>query len=370
MTDTQGSGRNLDLAGALHDVRARYAGRNPASATAFADACAAMPGGNTRSVLHFDPFPLTLVEGRGARVRDADGHTYVDFMGDYTAGLYGHSHPVIARAIEDALHSGIVRGAPGTGETRLATLICERFPSCERVRFTNSGTEANLMAITAARAHTGREAIMTFAGGYHGGVLLFAGGASPVNAPYPFVVGRYNDPVHATDLVERHADSLAAILVEPLMGTGGAIPAAPEFLAALSEAAERHGIVLILDEVMTSRLSPGGAQALYGIAPGMTTFGKYIGGGMNFGAFGGRAEIMDRFDPRRSDALPHAGTFNNNVLTMAAGAAGLADVYTPEVAKAHNARGDRLREALEASARARGAPVHLTGLGSMISTLR
>jgi glutamate-1-semialdehyde 2,1-aminomutase len=207
---------------------------------------------------------------------------------------------------------------------------------------------------------------MVFHGAYHGGVLLFQNGGSPVNAPYPFVLGRYNDAEGASALIAEHASRLAAVLVEPVTGTGGALPAEPEFLQALRVATARHGVLLIFDEVMTSRLSPGGAQALYGIAPDLTSFGKYLGGGLTFGAFGGRAEILDRFDPRRPDALPHAGTFNNNVLTMAAGAAGLREVYTPEVAIAHNARGDALREALNETARRRGAPVHATGRGSML----
>ncbi len=152
-----------------------------------------------------------------------------------------------------------------------------------------------------------------------------------------------------------------------MMGSGGCIPAAPEFLAALRDATARVGALLILDEVMTSRLSPGGLQAVRGVKPDLTTLGKYIGGGMSFGAFGGRADIMDLFDPRRPDALPHAGTFNNNVLTMSAGLIGLTEIYTPDAAQALNARGDALRERLNGLCRAAGAPLQFTGIGSMLS---
>ena len=362
----EGGRRNLDLGAALEDARARYEARNPQSGRLHQEACEALPGGNTRTVLYYEPFPVALVRGEGATVWDADGHAYRDFLGEYTAGLYGHSHPVIQAAARSALDAGIDLGGPTPHEGELARLICERFPSCERLRFCNTGTEANLMAITAARAYTGRDAVMVFRGGYHGGVLHFVNGESPVNAPYPFVVGEYNDAERAAETIDAHAADLAAILVEPMMGTSGAIPAGREFLETLRREADRLGIMLIYDEVMTSRLAPGGLQQQLGIYPDLTTFGKYIGGGMTFGAFGGRADLIDQFDPRRPGALPHAGTFNNNVLTMAAGAAGLRDVYTAEVALAHNQRSDRFRDKLNEVATAEDAAAQVTGLGSIM----
>ncbi len=235
--------------------------------------------------------------------------------------------------------------------------------SVELVRFTNSGTEANLMAIALAIAATGRRKIMVFSGAYHGGLLTFPGGRSPVNVPHDFVVAPYNDADGAVRLI---TDELAAILVEPMMGSAGCIPGDPAFLAALREGASRVGALLIFDEVMTSRLAPGGRQQSLGIAPDLTTLGKYVGGGMSFGAFGGRRDLMARFDPRAPNALPHAGTFNNNVLTMAAGVAGLTEAYTPDAAIALNARGDALRERLNALCRASGAKFSFTGVGSML----
>ena len=326
-----------------------------------------MPGGNTRSAIHIDPFPLTMARGEGAWLWDIDGHEYVDFLSEFTAGIYGHSHPAIRRAIEGALEGGLNFGAHNATEARFAAAICARFPSIELVRFTNSGTEANLMAVSAARAITDRPKILVFNGGYHGGVFYFRGHGSLLNAPFEFLLGRYNNVEAVEALVRPHRAELAAILVEPMQGTTGCIAAERSFLAGLRMLADESGALLIFDEVMTSRLAPGGLQEVHGILPDLTTLGKYVGGGMSFGAFGGRAEIMGRFDPRQPDAFQHAGTFNNNVLTMNAGLVGLTEIYTPERARALNASGDRLRERLNTVVRRHRLAMQFTGLGSMLS---
>jgi len=348
------------------DAERRYVERNPESRRLHEERARVMPGGNTRSVIHVDPFPLTIVRGEGARIVDADGHEYLDFLGEYTAGLYGHSHPVILAAIREALADGIVLGAPNRYETRLAAAVCERFPSVELVRFCNSGTEANLLALSLARVATGKPALMVFEGGYHGGVFYFKGGDAPLNAPFPYVVAPYNDAGAAARLVVAHAGELAAVVVEPMQGSGGVIPGDPRFLRTLREATEANGVLLVFDEVMTSRLARGGLQEVLGIRPDLTTLGKYVGGGLAFGAFGGRTDLMARFDPSRPDALAHAGTFNNAVLTMAAGVAGLTRVYTEAEAARLNALGDRLRDRLNAFASDRGADFCATGYGSMV----
>ncbi len=358
--------RNTDIDAALADAKQAYVARNPKSFARFVEATAVMPGGNTRTVLHYDPFPVAMVRGEGCRLWDADGAQYIDFLGEYTAGLYGHSHPRIRAAIDGALNAGIGFGASNLMEAAFARAVCQRF-GLERVRFTNSGTEANLMALATACAFTKRRKVMVFHGGYHGGVFSFAAGGNPINAPFDFVVAPYNNTDITPALIEQHGAELAAIILEPMLGGGGCIAAEPAFLAALREAASRVGALLISDEVMTSRLAPGGLQSLRGVKPDLTSFGKYIGGGMSFGAFGGRADILDLFDPRRPDALPHAGTFNNNVLTMSAGLAGLTEVYTPDAAVALNARGDALRERLNALCRTANAPMQFTGIGSMLS---
>jgi glutamate-1-semialdehyde 2,1-aminomutase len=357
---------NIDVAAALAEAQELYRARNPKSLAQYHEACAVMPGGNTRSAIFVDPFPLTMSRGEGSHLWDLDGHEYVDFLSEFTAGLFGHSHPKIRRAIDEALDSGWNLGAQGAAEARFAAAICDRFPSIELVRFTNSGTEANLMAVSAARALTGRDKILVFAGGYHGGVFYFRGKGSAVNAPFEFLLGEYNDVEGTRALVAPHRADLAAILIEPMLGGSGCIPATREFLADLRALASETGAILIFDEVMTSRLAPGGLQEVHGILPDMTTLGKYVGGGMSFGAFGGAARIMEWFDPRRADGFQHAGTFNNNVLTMNAGHVGLTEIYPPERARALNQFGDGLRERLNATVRRRGLAMQFTGIGSMI----
>lgn len=358
-------GRNQDLASALADAEARYVARNPESARAHALAVKEMPGGNTRTTVHFSPFPLCMARAEGPVLVDVDGHRYADFINEYTAGVFGHSNPVIAEAIRQALADGIAFGAPNRHEPLLAAEIRRRFPSMELVRFCNSGTEANLLALAACRAVTGKPAVMVFDGAYHGSMLYFGHGVSPMNPPIPWVVSTYNDLQRAEEDLARNAARLAAVVVEPMQGGAGAIPADPGFLRGLRAACDRHGVTLIFDEVMTSRLGPSGVQGLHGIRPDMTTLGKYVCGGLSSGAFGGRAEIMSRFDPRAPNALSHGGTFNNNVLGMAAGHAALTRVLAPERQDRMNRLGDGLRERLNAMAAKRGLPVRATGMGSI-----
>ncbi|MBE9604425.1 aspartate aminotransferase family protein [Acetobacteraceae bacterium H6797] len=359
---------NADLDTAVAEARGAYVAARPKSKALHEEAAKVLPGGNTRTVLFYEPFPTVMERGAGARLWDVEGHEYLDLLGEFTAGIYGHSDPTIRAAIDGALDNGVNLASHGANEPKLARLLLERFPSLERVRFTNSGTEANLMALALATAFTGRRQVMVFAGGYHGGVLTFGGGTGgKVNVPHDIVLAPYNDAETSVRMIREAGDKLAAVLVEPMLGSGGCIPGEAAFLQALRATTRETGALLILDEVMTSRLGPGGRQAALGVVPDLTTLGKYIGGGMSVGAFGGRADIMDLFDPRRPDALPHAGTFNNNVLTMAAGVAGLSKVFTPEVSLALNARGDRLRERLNALGEARGAAFQATGLGSLLT---
>jgi len=357
---------NTSLESALSEAESRYVSANPKSAARHSSARSSMPGGNTRTVLHYSPFPLAWAKGEGAHLTDLDGHDYTDFLGEYSAGLYGHSNPVILEAIRTALEGGIVLGGPNQYEADLALMIRDRFPSIQLVRFCNSGTEANVFAIQAARAATGRPAILSFEGGYHGGVLYFRKGGAPLNLPIPTITATYNDADGAEETMRAHAHELAAVIVEPMMGGGGCIPAERDFLVALRRACTEHNIVLIFDEVMTSRLSTGGYQATVGVTPDMTTLGKYLGGGLSFGAFGGRMDIMARFDPERSDAWPHAGTFNNNVLSMAAGLAGLKKLLNAPAIGKLNKKGEKLRQAINDVAQRHDIGLKATGAGSFV----
>lgn len=364
-TQQNQSGDNR-LKDALANVTERFIAANPESYASWEKAQDVMPGGNTRTVLHYDPFPLTMAKGEGAYLFDLDGHHYTDFLGEYSAGLYGHSNPVILNAIKDAIDEGMVLGAPNRWEAKLAAIICERFASIDRVRFTNSGTEANLMALGAARAFTRRDKVMVFNGAYHGGVLYFAHGGSPVNVPFSLVYGTYNDTPGTLKAIEDNAADLAAVIIEPMMGAGGCLPADQQFLDALRAETERHGVVLIFDEVMTSRSAAGGLQQHLGISPDITTLGKYVGGGASFGAFGGRAEIMAQFDPTSESSIGHAGTFNNNVMSMAGGYTGLSQVFTPHAADDLFKRGEDFRFRLNTLISARNLAMQFTGVGSIM----
>ena len=355
------------LTGALSSAKEQYAARNPSSRARWQSASRAMPGGNTRTILYFDPFPLCMVRGETCHLFDADEHRYVDLLGEYTAGIFGHSNPVIRSAVIGALDDGISLSGHNDAESRLAHLIQERYASIELVRFTNSGTEANLMAIATSIAFTGRRRIMVFGGAYHGSVLKFGGAPSPINLPHDFLVAPYNDVDAVRTLLRGNARELAGVLVEPMLGSGGCIPGDPAFLEMLAEEARAAGAMLIFDEIQTSRLSAGGRQALLGIRPDLTTLGKYHGGGLSFGAFGGRADVMSLYDPRNAGHLSHAGTFNNNVLSMAAGYAGLSSVATAEALDGLNRRGDSLREALDALFAESRAGLSVSGLGSLLN---
>ncbi len=351
---------------ALQAAVTNFVNKRPKTEAAHERATCVMPGGNTRSVLFSQPFPIRAERSAGNTIWDLDGHAYLDLVGEYSAGIYGHSNPRIHQAVAAALAQGLNMGAHHMQEVVFAEAVTKRF-NLDLVRFTNSGTEANMMALAAARNSTGRKKIMPMHGGYHGGTLYFSHGASPVNAPFECVLAHFNDVEKTCALLATHADDLAAVILEPMLGGGGCLPATPEFLAMLRDETQKRGIVLIFDEVMSSRLHPNGLSAKYGIEPDLKTLGKYIGGGMSFGAFGGKREIMQQFDPSRPNALPHAGTFNNNTLTMTAGHAGLTEIFTPEACVALNERGDALRHALNDLFMRYQASMQATGVGSMIT---
>ncbi|KAJ5371475.1 uncharacterized protein N7496_007567 [Penicillium cataractarum] len=318
---------------------------NPQSQEAFQQAQLILPGGNTRSVLNATPFPLSIESAQDAFVTSVDGKRYLDFVSDFSAGLFGHSHPEISHAVETAVNYGFSLGAVTRKEAKLASTIQERFVSIEQIRFCNSGTEANIYAIATSMAFTKRSKILVFSHGYHGGVLSFGAGNQALNIPHDFAIGVFDNIEKTRSLISR---DLAAILVEPMQSAGGMRVASREFLSFLRTAADETGAILIFDEVVTSRLHYNGLQGYHGIKPDMTTLGKYLGGGLPFGAFGGREDIMSQFNPTssissESKLLQHSGTFNNNVFTMSAALAA-SKIVTPEEIQRINNLGDRLRE--------------------------
>ena len=333
----------------LRTVISTYIQSNPKSRSLHNAAASHLPGGNTRTVLHATPFPLTITSASGCTLTTADNHELTDYLSEYTAGLLGHSNPRIVSAIKAALANGYNYGAPNAYEKRLAELVCERFkPAIQLVRFTNSGTESNMLAIATAKAYTNRPhgKVLVFANGYHGSTIGFRDGApDAMTLPHQWVVAPYGSIDGCLDVLKNVRDGeLAAILVEPMQGSAGAIECTPEFLRFLRNEATARGALLIVDEVMTSRLTPSGLAQEMGITPDLMTLGKWVGGGMTFGAFGGKREIMEMFDPDRSDGrgLSHAGTFNNNVVSMAAGCEALR-IYDETALRRLNELGDGLK---------------------------
>ncbi|KAF4811491.1 putative aminotransferase [Colletotrichum siamense] len=308
-----------------------------------------------------------MVRGEGSKLIDLDGHEYCDFVGELTAGLFGHSEPKIKASMSNVLSNiGLSLGATNIYEKQYSELLCARF-NLESLRFSNSGTEANLHCIAAARKFTGKRKIVVFRGGYHGSLLSFSLGAAPNNVDQQdWIISQYNDVKQLAEAFENNKGDIAAVLVEGMQGSGGAIPATTEFLRAIREHSRAASALFILDEVMTSRLYGGGIASTFDqdLAPDMKTFGKYLGGGMPFGAFGGRRDVMAVYDPRMQGSLAHSGTFQNNTLMLNAGYTGLSEVFTCEVADAFHQRGEALRaQLLEVF---QGTRFTVTGLGTLM----
>jgi glutamate-1-semialdehyde 2,1-aminomutase len=352
---------------AIENARARYASANPLSMAADRSAERYLPGGNTRTVLHFDPFPLTMVAGEGAELVDLDDHRYVDFVGEYSAGLFGHSEEIIKSAVHGALDRGFAMGAPTAYERELAALLCERFPAVDQIRFCNSGTEANVWALITARLLTGRSKVVAFSGAYHGGCLKFPHGPCILNIPFDFVLADYNDIEGAEEVIRQVGDELGAVIVEPILGAGGNIPGNRRFMEMLRQVTREVGALLIFDEIKTARIGPAGTQGILGIKPDITTLGKFIGGGLPIGAFGGSTEVMRHFNPKLPGNWNHAGTFNNDVCSMAAGCAAMGKIYTQPRAAEFFGWSEAFRLSLNEMFAARPVPMYANGMGSIIA---
>ena len=358
----------------------------PASALLHARARKVMPGGNSRTTVYAAPHPLYAQSGQGCWLRDVDGVERLDCLGNYTALMHGHLHPEIMAAVQAQLQLGTCFANPTESEIALAEELCARVPSFEHVRFANSGTEAVMQAIKAARAYTGRPKIAKCEGLYHGSYDPVEASLDPTpdtwggEAPTPrayahgtppgvladVVVLPFNDVAAARTLLEAHGPELAAVLVDPMPNRSGLIAATPEFLTMLREVTQRHGIVLIFDEVITFRTGHGGYQGLADVQPDLTTLGKIIGGGFPVGAVAGSAEVMRVFDPSAGKPrLPHGGTFNANPVTMVAGLAAMR-LLTPAEFGRLEALGDRAREVCTAAFRAAEMEGQVTGRGSLL----
>jgi glutamate-1-semialdehyde 2,1-aminomutase len=336
-----------------------------------------LPGGSSRTTTFHDPYPLYAASGRGCRVTDVDGVERIDFISNYTSLVHGHCHPRVVGAIQLQAERLASAAAASELEVEMAEKLRERLPSVELVRFCNSGTEATMQAIRAARAFTGRSTIGVFAGAYHGthdlAVAIPADACLPPGAfgvPGPvsdtLVVLPFNDVEETQARLEPRLDDLAAVIVEPVMGAAGVIPAEAGFLTFLRELTEQAGALLVFDEVIAFRIGYHGAQGRFGVTPDLTTLGKIIGGGLPVGAFGGRADVMELFDPRREPFLTHGGTFNANSLSMAAGLATLEEL-TPNALESLEALAVELRGRLERLFADTGVCAQVTQIASLFN---
>lgn len=351
-----------DFAAKLADAEHRYRERHPESARATTELIRALPGGDTRTTTWYPPFPLVIESAAGAVMRDADGHEVLDFIGNYTSLIHGHALPAVVDAVTAALPRGTIFAAPMHEHAALASALAARVPAVDLVRFTNSGTEANLLAARLARAATGRTRLAVAGHSYHGAWDGLDWEASGETGTAVFAI----DDVEAAATALDAAGPLAAIFIEPVLGSGGVIAVDPDFLRWLREYASRTGALLVFDEVMTFRLGFGGMQERLGIAPDLTSFGKLIGGGLPIGAVGGARAVMEVTDPRRRGALRHGGTFNGHRLAMVGGLATLEALDAAEIERI-NELGDRLAAGIAATAGELGAPVSVTGTGSMLN---
>ena len=362
----------------------RFIQSAPVSQGKQAEAEKYLPGGSSRGTAYFDPYPHFIERGEGHYIHDADGNRLLDFMINATSLILGHAHPDVTAAIQEQAARGTAFTGPTDPQVRLAKILTERVPSLDLIRFTNSGTEGTMMAIRAARAYTGRQKIAKFEGGYHGAheyvsvsvrpplEKLDPSGPTPI-AEHPglpdsileqVIVLPYNDLDWCERVLRENASELACLIMEPVVSSFGYLPGDIAFLRGLRDLTTELGIVLIFDEVQSFRIAPGGAQETLGVIPDMTAFGKIIGGGTPVGAFGGRADIMELFDPTSGAAIPHAGTFNANPVTMAAGEV-VMNHLTPEVYDRMNTLGEELRAKLSAVFDEFEVPTQVTGIGSL-----
>jgi glutamate-1-semialdehyde 2,1-aminomutase len=320
----------------------------PTSEELYARAVECLPGGNSRTTLFVSPHPPYAAHGEGCLLVDADGHELLDLQGNYTALVHGHARTEIVEAAIEAVRDGSSFSLPTSHEVALAEELRRRVPSGERWRFTNSGTEAVMMALRLARLATGRSLVLRFDGCYHG---TYDGALMPDTPGVPDAVSDQviSVPVGNAEAVtvalEQHGDRIACVLFDAMPNRAGLVPASHEFVRFLREQTERRGILLLLDEVITFRVAVGGIQSEYGLKPDLTTLGKVIGGGFPIGAFGGRADVMDLLDPRTAGHLVHGGTFSANPVSMRAGLASLELLTGSEIDRI-NGLGDRIRREL------------------------
>jgi len=347
----------------------------------FAAAQRHIPGGVNSPLRAFRSVggdPVFFERASGPYLFDADGRRYIDYVGSWGPMILGHAHPAVIATVSERIQSGLSFGAPTELETRMADKVCELVPSMDLVRMVSSGTEATMSAIRLARGFTGRDLLVKFEGGYHGHAdsLLVKAGSGALTLGEPSSPGvpaalaeltltlAYNDLDQAQEVFDRRGGEIACVIVEPVAGNMNCIPPVPGFLEGLRELCDAYGALLIFDEVMTGfRVALGGAQALYGVTPDITTLGKVIGGGMPVGAFGGRRQVMEKISPL--GPVYQAGTLSGNPVAMAAGLKTLELISVPGFYEALGAMTLRLTDGIKAKAATAGVPLTTNQVGGM-----
>jgi glutamate-1-semialdehyde 2,1-aminomutase len=358
----------------------KYASRTKKSRALYERAKKVLPAGVSYGIRYFEPYPFFTARAKGSKLYDVDNNEYVDFWLGHTALILGHSPPAVVKAVKKQLDNGTIYGTSHELEIALAEQVAKMVPSAQMTRFTNSGTEANMYAIRLARAYTGRDKIVKFEGGWHGGYdALHTGVKYPFNIPesaglthgslQDTIVLPYNDLAGVKTKLKN--ENVASITIEPVLGSGGCIPAEKEFLQGLREYCDEKNVLLIFDEVITGfRLAPGGGQQYYGVTPDVTVFGKILGGGFPVGAFCGRREIMERMNSqkyKRPEYAFHGGTFTANPITTTAGLATLKILEDGLLINQLNRLGDRIRKELGDIFARNNIEARITGAGSLFN---
>lgn len=372
--------------GGVAETSVAYRGEGARSRGLFDRALKVMPGGNTRHSVALNPYPVYVAGGRGCRVTDVEGQERIDFLNNFTSLILGHADPEVTAAARDRIERGTAFAGPTEADVELAELLVARVPAIDRIRFCNSGSEAVMLAVKAARAFTGRPGLAKIEGAYHGiyDYAQISEVSSPSNwgpadrpasvpdagtapgAGADVVVMPWNDAEACERLLEENNDRLAAVILDPLPLGLSMIAPLPGFLERVVAAARRHGILVIADEILNFRLEYPGAFAGIGITPDIVCLAKIIGGGFPVGAVGGRADIMEVFDHRRPNPVHHGGTYNGNPVSMVAGLVTMRRM-TPDAYTTLNRLGDSLREQLAAMLSSRGIAAQVFGRGSLFS---
>jgi glutamate-1-semialdehyde 2,1-aminomutase len=346
-------------------IERAYRKATPKSAELLERAAHVMPGGNTRTASFYPPYPVVIERGDGPWVWDVDGRRYVDMFCNGLSLIHGHNYAPVREAIEAALPRGTAWAGASRDQIAYAELLTRRLPALQRLRFTNSGSEAGMIAVKAARHFTGRPYLLKFTGAYHGSYPdLEAGLYGQSDIPGRALTTRFNDLEGIERVMSKHGREIAAIVVEPVLVTGRVAAPEPGFLSQVQSLARRHQALMILDDCLMLRLAVGGSASKFGLEPDLIILGKFLGGGTPFGAVGGRADIMEKFNPTTPGCLFHGGSFNGNPIGCAAGLVTLRELTAERIALM-DAQRQKIHDALFTCARELGLDIELTGVGSV-----